>query len=866
LNRTFAKLSARNIKSSLSRFLSILAIVALGTGFLAGLTATTPDMKQNTDRYYDSHDACDLKVQCSRGLTDADRRYIKKMDGVRDVAMVHMDDMVMKTADDEVFTSRVTGTDFDIDKKDEINRTDLIRGRFPEKNNECVICVPNAYGYTHKIGEMLTISDKNKNYDDIDVIYKEKKFKVVGIVRSPLYLSAHGEYTNVGTGKISLAVFVRDAVYDQDVWSAAYIIMTGTQKLDTFSEKYRSRLAGAVKEFEKAGEKRSRIRKDQLTDDALSKMMSGIYASSSQQSASAAVYSASESVLRNNIEKKIGEVKWYVTDRRDEVGYASFKSDVTKVAAVAKVFPVFFFLIAALVALTTMTRLVEEERLQTGTLKSLGYRSGSILGYYLLYGIAACALGCAVGLAVGFRLFPAVINNAYRMMYNLPALSPHFIPYIGAVISAVTIICIMVTIWAACRNELKERPASLLVPKASRAGRRVFLEKIGPLWKRIKFSWKVTIRNLFRYKKRFFMTIIGVAGCFALLMAGFGVRDSIGGIVDKQYNEINKYDMSISVSDAKYVTKDKTIRNVLGDSDMISVWGRFSDGAATISAKGKTEKTDHLTVPAKDADLSRFITLRDRKSGRKIGFGKNSVVITEKMADNLGVGRGSRVKIKNSDGETHEFTVTGTTENYVQSDIYMSREKYQAAFGGSEDFSLVLAKIAPHSGNSADKVSAALLESDHIKSVMSSATVKKNFRDSVKSIDYIVIVLIISAGVLAMIVLYNLINVNICERKKELATIRVLGFFDREVFSYIFREINILSVIGMVIGIPAGIILHKFVIYTVEVEDVMFGRMIYWQSYLYSILITLAFTLLVELIMRRSIRKIDMVESMKAND
>ncbi|MEG0662971.1 MAG: FtsX-like permease family protein, partial [Anaerovoracaceae bacterium] len=514
----------------------------------------------------------------------------------------------------------------------------------------------------------------------------------------------------------------------------------------------------------------------------------------------------------------------------------------------AKIFPIFFFLVAALVALTTMTRMIEEERGQIGALKSFGYSNFGILKYYLIYSFSASAIGVVLGLGGGFIIFPSVISKAYDMMYNLPPITTKVIWPIALIVGGITIFCIMATAYLACRSELKEKPAALLLPKAPKLGKRILLERITPIWKRIKFTRKVTLRNLFRYKKRFLMTIMGVAGCFALLLTGFGLRDSIGDIVNKQYGEIDRYNYILELNQEP--------------TETLAVPGEYlllHEVPVSISAKEKSERTT-LDVPKDQEKLSDFVFLRERKSHEALSLKDDGVILTEKMSENLQVKVGDQVTIKLADGRKTEMKVSGIAENYVSSYAYINENTYKQAFGDSTSYTRVLIKSDEE--NLAEK----LLKDNDAGYVLSIESIKDSFKDSVKSIDYIVVVLILSAGALAVIVLYNLTNVNICERKKELATIKVLGFFEKEVSAYIFREINILSGIGMVVGIPLGILLHRFVMKTAEVDAVMFGRHIYWQSYLYAAAITIFFTIVVNLIMRRSIRKIDMVESMKAND
>ena len=564
--------------------------------------------------------------------------------------------------------------------------------------------------------------------------------------------------------------------------------------------------------------------------------------------------------------KKISRIekgKWIIRDRYDNMGVSGYDDDSAKIGAISKIFPVFFFIIAALVALTTLTRLVEEERGRIGTLKSLGYTNGAILRYYMLYGFAASALGCLIGIPFGCIFFPRVISNAYTMMYVLPHIDTPVLPQIALPVSLGLTAMILLATWLSCREMLKEKPAALLLPKAPKNGKRILLERIGILWRALPFSRKVTLRNLFRYKKRFLMTIIGVAGCFALLLAGFGIRDSVGNIVDLQYGEIMHYDFTVQIDDPKDVKQDDDLSAVLSNANMTAGWCRVCEAPVTVSANGVEEDSTFM-IPQDTSTFSRYVTLRERRTHKSIPLYKDSLVLTEKSAENLGVEKGDTVTLTAEDGTTMEAVLTGITENYVGSYVYLYPDVYKKTFDKKPDYTTVFVRAAS-AGNHSD-IASALLKSDNVLYLVDTKAVRENFADSVKSIDYIVLVLIFASGALAIIVLYNLTNVNICERKKELATIRVLGFYRREVAAYVFREVDILAILGILVGIPVGVWLHHFIVITVEVNNVMFGRSIHILSYLIAAGLTILFTMLVNLIMRRPIRKIDMVESMKAVD
>lgn len=1049
--KNFIKMSVRSVKGSLSRFLAIVSIVALGTGFLAGLLATTPDMKDSANEYFEESNLYDFYIQSTLGFSDENVKAVGDLSYVSDVMAIEQEDIMVSDSEGENLETRIFHIDFN--DKDRLNKFTLLEGDIPKNDNECIIEVPNRYSYEAKIGDVFTTSDG-------------REYKATGIAYSPVLMSTMGEITTIGKGSVALGIYVQED--DSDVTYTALYGKIRDIDNDTFSDEYKDRSEEILDKLETVGKEQSNIRYKELKDEAqeelnksraeyeqekaealaeledsrkmlvenqqkvtdgisqiddgLSQVNSGISqideglpqiddgikqiddgivqindgisqaesgltqlsAEKSKTEESIAAIKEAEKNLETQIaittdetlkaqleaqlkelqttrgqaesglklieeneakvsgqlnslkqqlsdlnkqksdlkaqkvqlqdqrvelqktkqeltaqraelvgnlndieegwaeyrdglatanesfasaekqlddaQKEIDEIetgKWYISGRLDAQGISSYESDTDKVAAIARIFPVFFFLVAALVVLTTMTRMIEEERGRVGTLKSLGYTNGVIRNYYLVYGFVASLIGSAVGMSVGFVVFPKVLAGAYAMMYNVPPVTTRFIWPMAIVIAAVTIGVILLTIYFSCRGELKEKPASLLQPKAPEAGKRILMERITPIWSRLKFTRKVTLRNLFRYKKRFLMTIIGMTGCFALLLTGFGIRDSINDIVGIQYGEIFKYDMTISVDKDKWKPS----------KDIYEKQGFFAEENAEVAFNGDKE-TFTLTVPESQKALSDFIDIRTRTGHEALELKSGEVVLSEKMCEVLDVKTGDTVTVTLDSGEEKEMKVSGICENYVGSVGFVNADTYEDAFGKAPDYSTLYVDIKDKVEESEDTDSLVrdVMNEPDVEYVLATDTISQNFNDSVKNIDYIVMVLIISAGGLSIIVLYNLTNVNVSERKKELATIKVLGFYEREVSSYIFREINILAVLGMICGLPLGLALHRFVIKTAEVGGMMFGRNIYLLSYILSFVIMGIFTFLVNLIMRRSIRKIDMVESMKAND
>lgn len=555
--------------------------------------------------------------------------------------------------------------------------------------------------------------------------------------------------------------------------------------------------------------------------------------------------------------------KWYIWGRDKNISYSSFTANIDKLNAITTVFPIFFFLVAALVVSTTMTRMVEEERLQIGTMKALGYSAKTIMQKYILYALAASVSGTLVGLAVGFKAFPSIIWSAYEMMYYMPAIAtPWRLSQALFSGGTLTVLSLLVTALT-CRSSLSETPAALMLPRAPKAGKRILLERITPLWRHFPFSWKVTCRNLFRYKKRFWMTVIGVAGCTSLLIAGFGISDSLNAIITKQYEDIFHYDLMTVVTEEDALTQG-AVQEYLFDNPSV-----FSDSLAVSIQSTRQEIKNgeadvYLMIPKDLSSFGSFVDLHERVSRKATPLQEEGIIITEKLAKTLGIQAGDSITLQNENEEKASFTVTGVCEHYVSNYVYMSAATYEAGFQKAPVYNAALSKMPDDSQTVRDQVSAVLLDNDHVASLTFTADNVKQVLNMLNSIDAVVVLIIVCAAGLAFVVLYNLSNINVAERVKEIATIKVLGFYDREVDSYVNRESYALTGIGIFFGIFGGIALHKFVITTVEVDAVMFGRSLRPVSFLYAVLLTLLFSIIVSLVIGRSLKKVSMVESMKA--
>lgn len=571
-----------------------------------------------------------------------------------------------------------------------------------------------------------------------------------------------------------------------------------------------------------------------------------------------------ELVLAKNKIDQIEQGKWYILDRESHYSYMDYKGAADRMAAIAKVFPVFFFLVAALVCLTTMTRMVDEQRSQIGTMKALGYTTSQIAFKYVFYAAFASLTGSVVGLAAGLFAFPAIIYTAWLMMYVLPPV--RFTLQLPLMIGS-TLISVLVTTlaaFAACYKELIETPALLMRPKAPKLGKKIMLERIPFLWKRFSFTSKVTSRNLFRYKKRFFMTVLGISGCTALLVAGFGIKDSISRIVNAQFGQIFKYSGIVSMQkDLNAEEKQEIMDQIHALNSVSDALDVYQSNAVVYKDNDTTEVT--LVVSSDPQAFQNFVSLHPRtEPDKELGLKASGVLITEKMASDMKIHIGDTIEIENEKGLRRPAAVEGIAENYLNHYVYMSADAYKETFDLRAQANSVFLKFSENVENAEQISGQELLSNENISSLSFYTAIKENFNNMIRSLNYIVLVLIISAGALAFVVLYNLTNVNISERLREIATLKVLGFYNKEVNAYVYKENIILTLIGALTGLGLGKLLHLTIMVVVELDNIMFGRIITPGSYLISVVLTMAFAVVVNQVMKRRLRAIPMVESLKS--
>ena len=882
--RKFNKNIVNEFKTGFGRFVAIMAIIALGVGFLIGIMQATPDMKNSMDSYLRDSAAYDIGVKGAYGLSEEDIAAIegaKDADGnavVSQVMPVVSTDAVVNAGGQEI-VGRIVGLDFAaVRAGNYLNRFELLEGEYPDAAGEVVVERSNNYFADISVGDTISVAaGGQKQYGDV---YALEEYTVVGIVASPDYYFRNGrEVTTIGTGVVGTVIYGQaydsaegagDGIYNAD--------LGGGELFDALNGYYKAT----------AGEGDNDGKLLRYTDCWVSlvgsdgyEMFTDGYKSFSLENADllSSVGTERSAALNADIEElnkmlvMMGQqtipasAQWYVLDRAStNVSYVSYDMNVEKVEDIAGIFPFFFIVVAALVALTSMTRMVEEDRMQIGTFKALGYSKGRIMSKYLIYCCLASIIGCVAGILIGFSLLPTIFWQAYATMYQLPALQLSFSPWFAVAAFAVALAGTAAVTVFACHASLKESPAKLMQPKAPKPGKRILLERVGFFWNRLKFKWKATVRNIFRYKKNMVLTIISVMGCTALILIGFGLNDSVGAVENIQYKEIIKYDAVIGYDAEEEAGDDACLDEFLSGEGVESV-SLYSESGQLIFGDGR-ESIDLYVVDAADGDaLQRFnslVDLRERKKSAIIDIGTaQGLILPENIAVVYDISAGDTVTYVSAAGQAHEVTVAAVCEYYTGSVAYMN-EAFFSSLGesASADNTLFVRSGVTDTGDATER----LLSDGRVSSVEFTSDTLETFESLSSTMGLVIAVLVISAGALAAIVLYNLTNINIEERRREIATLRVLGYKHYEVAGYIYRESAILTVVGALLGLLLGFLLHMFIVGRVDSVMMMFGRAIGGLSYLWAFLLTIAFAVIVYAFMLIKLNKIDMAESLKSNE
>lgn len=803
------------IKDNYKRFLSLICMAFLGVGFYAGIQSSSPDMLKTLDNFYDENNVYDISVISNVGLTEDDLLKLSKIKNVELAINIQEKDTYLEIEENNYVVKL-------IEYNSQMNNVYIKEGRLPKNSNE--VSVDNALLENNnlKLGDNITIDGK--------------KYSIVGNVISPLYFSAERPNSNLGSGKVDYYIYVYNGSLDLEAYSNIYITVKGAKKYLTNSDSYKKLINNVKKDIDLIKDKQQDIRYDELYSD---------------------IIETSEMYDISIDESKFIKPKWYIYDRLDNTSYKELINASDNLKKIGNIFPIIFFAISVLVSLISMMRMIEEDRVENGTLKSLGYNSFHITLKYVIYSLLATTIGSSVGAIFGSYMIPSVIWNIYKKIFFIPKFIYLLKSDYNALGLWICILCICGTSIIVCIKNLREVPANLMRPKAPKSGKKILLERINFIWKKLKFSDKITIRNIFRYKSRVITTILGIAGCTALILAGFGLKDSIKDVTDFQFNNIIKYDKLLMTNDS--INQIDIEKELLND-DKVENFTNVNTQNIKVLFNEEQEVT--MITPDDFNSISKSISLIDLKTNNIIdNISDNSCIISEKTAKLLDIDVGDKISLLDNGNNKYDIKVSYIIKNYINQYLYINKNTYNNLF---KDYKInsILISLKDEDKNSKD-FDKKYISNGYALTIVDNDDIKSSMNDMLGSIDSIVAILIIAAASLAFVVLYNLSNINISERKREIATLKVLGFYPSEVDKYINRETVLLTILGIGIGLLFGSYLSHFIISTCEPDYIMFDRHVYTLSYFYSLFITVIFTIIVTIVTHFNLKKINMVTSLK---
>ena len=803
------------IKDNYKRFLSLICMAFLGVGFYAGIQSSSPDMLKTLDNFYDENNVYDISVISNVGLTEDDLLKLSKIKNVELAINIQEKDTYLEIEENNYVVKL-------IEYNSQMNNVYIKEGRLPKNSNEVSVDNSLLENNNLKLGDYITIDGK--------------KYSIVGNVISPLYFSAERPNSNLGSGKVDYYIYVYNGFLDLEAYSNIYITVKGAKKYLTNSDSYKKLINNVKKDIDLIKDKQQDIRYDELYSD---------------------IIETSEMYGISIDESKFIKPKWYIYDRLDNTSYKELINASDNLKKIGNIFPIIFFAISVLVSLISMMRMIEEDRVENGTLKSLGYNSFHITLKYVIYSLLATTIGSSVGAIFGSYMIPSVIWNIYKKIFFIPKFIYLLKSDYNALGLWICILCICGTSVIVCIKNLREVPANLMRPKAPKSGKKILLERINFIWKKLKFSDKITIRNIFRYKSRVITTILGIAGCTALILAGFGLKDSIKDVTDFQFNNIIKYDKMLMTNDS--INQIDIEKELLND-DKVENFTNVNTQNIKVLFNEEQEVT--MITPDDFNSISKSISLIDLKTNNVINnISDNSCIISEKTAKLLDIDVGDKISLLDNDNNKYDIKVSYIIKNYINQYLYINKNTYNNLF---KDYKInsILISLKDEDKNSKE-FDKKYISNGYALTIVDNDDIKSSMNDMLGSIDSIVAILIIAAASLAFVVLYNLSNINISERKREIATLKVLGFYPSEVDKYINRETVLLTILGIGIGLLFGSYLSHFIISTCEPDYIMFDRHVYTLSYFYSLFITVIFTIIVTIVTHFNLKKINMVTSLK---
>ena len=798
------KNSLKKIKKSFGRYLSLVLIILLGVGFYTGIIVSVPNIRDVQTEYYNDKNAMDIKILSTLGFNDDDILAISKVNDI-DVAVgtYSIDTLV----NDEVVRVHAL--------EEAINEVLLISGKLPTKNNECV-----ADAAFYKVGDKIKIRDDSNNLSVLE-------YDVVGTIYSPLYTGNEYGSSDIGNGKLKSFIYVDKDNFNYEYYTEVFVSIDIDKDDDIpYADDYNDKVDDVIDNLEDIKIERLGIRIDEIVNSSYGMI-------------------TKESLSGHD---------WFIMDRDEAMAsYSILGSQYTQVTTIANIIPIFFIIIVALMTSNTMARMVTEERGEMGTFLSLGFSNKKVISTYLMYVLSATLTGAVLGYFIGTITLPQLVYNCFPIYF--PEIKYSF--DLGLLLLSVFVSCVLmisVTIYS-CVKELKNKPAYLLRPVAPKSGKKILLERCNFIWSRLSFSMKITMRNISRYKNRVLITLIGTSGCTFLIMLGFALRDSISMVGTKQYNDIFKYDNLIILNKEVLEMTDELsleFSNLISDELLLS-----QSSYKAISDKDNLDV--YVVVPDDEELFSEYFILKEENSEKRLSI-NDGIIVTPKIAERFDVGIGETLTIESSDKTKYRFKINAITENYVSNYIYMTKEKYKEIFREDVTYNVVVSKNVEDS----DMIARKLLDSGKILSINFSKDLLKSANEMVDGLNEVVVLLVVISCMLAFTVLYNLTSINISERTREIATLKVLGFRDLESNEYIYRETFITVIVGIILGLIITPPLHGIVMDFLEVDTLVFLKTIKIESYLYAAILTFIFAIIMQWVTFIKMKNINMIESLKS--
>ncbi|MGT2930325.1 FtsX-like permease family protein [Streptococcus dentasini] len=877
MKRTFWKDIRKSFTGSSGRFISIMTLMFLGAFALIGLKVTAPDMERTASDYLQRHHTMDLSVIASAGFSQTDQRELNRIRGAK-VEYGYMTDVSIKGKDDAVQI---------FSKTDTLSSYKIVSGKLPSKPDQ--IALSSSLKKDYQLGDKISFTQKSQG------ILKHTTYKIVGFVNSSEIWSTKNLGTSTaGDGDLAAYAVTTADSFASDVYNLARLRYRDLQSLNPYASDYKKKLKekqealddslldngeqrlAAIKKDKQAALAKSQSQVDQAKSRLEAQERQLVYLSGQQLQAAEAAISQGKTKLAKSqasIQNAKAALKTLPTPSYRSYsrttlpgsnGYRTYGDISRNIDRIGDIFPVVLYLVAALVTFTTMTRFVNEERNKAGILKALGYFDGDVLKKFVIYGLVAGLLGTLIGVLGGHYLLPYILTQNPAKLTTLGR--PHFYFYWSYTVLSLLLALISAVLPAflVARRELREKPAQLLRPKPPVSGSKILLERISFIWQRLSFTQKVTIRNIFRYKQRMVMTIFGVVGSVALLFAGLGLQSSLGKIVERQFNQLTPYDMLILRNDQANQTEKQQVDDFL-NSDKVVDYQAVHTQTIDEKISGQDEKKSITIMSTDQKDFGSFIRLRDPKTNKSLDLDHQGALISKKLAAYYGVKKGDTLTLKDDHGHSRTIKVAGLADMNVGHYIFMSDSYYQNVFGQKATHNGELIKLKDGSQSDISKQSSHLLNLAGVASLTQNSSMITMVKTAVNGLDSSMTILIVVSIVLAIVILYNLTNINVAERIRELSTIKVLGFHSREVMMYIYRETILLSVIGMILGLVSGYYLHRLII-TMMSQDTVYPSQVDIHVYLVPLAVIIFILITLGWVVYRRLKTVDMLEALKAVD